>query len=679
MDAALPLAYASVKALLLLAAAGGAALVLRKRPARLRAVVWATALAGCLLIPVLAPLVPAWSIPVPEPLAKLTASAEPRPAVEIRNPVAVDARHTTSTRRMPLVENRNTTPPPSHVNWRLWLLSLWATGATLLLARLGAGLLRVGRLIRRARPITDPQWLRMAAQAHSAVGCRRWIRLLTSPEIEIPATVGFLRPTVVLPLRAATWLDDRRRAVLLHELIHVARFDWPQRLVARMARAVYWFNPLAWWAARRLDLEQELACDEEVLALGTGASDYACHLLGIARHALPSPQAAIPALGMARRTHLEERIMTILQRSAHRRVRVAILVPLALLITAMVPALASVVPGEIMYETEARPESAAAPESPAIPAPPDTSSKPAPPTPPQAVPAPAPRPADPEIEEILAGMKAAEARIAPHVARIEAFEIEMEPALKALSEMEIGLEAGKLAEIEKRMQPYLERLEAIEVDMRPFEAQMEALEKELQSLELHVEDGTLDEVQRQIHHQMQAHMAKIEAIQIDMKPYLQQIEAIHDEMGQLHGQIARIHVDMEPVRAEMERAHREIERSARDIERLHRDMQPLEREMERLGERLEKAIQGEVEAYLRSELGAVTSPGAPFDEAAARIAEESHINVHDDVIRIDGSENETREILTDLFEPYRIGTEKGFQAAIEAAAAGLSPLVINAQ
>jgi beta-lactamase regulating signal transducer with metallopeptidase domain len=177
--------------------------------------------------------------------------------------------------------------------------------------------------------VEDHYWLAMLAAARNQVGCRRRVRLVTSSEVEVPATLGFFRPVIVLPRHSERWVWGRRQAVMLHEMVHVARFDWPVRTVARLARAFYWFNPLVWWAVRRLDLEQELACDEEVLALGTRASSYACHLLGIARHTAPCPSPAIPALGMARRTHLEERIMTILNRTKHRRAGLVVLLPAA--------------------------------------------------------------------------------------------------------------------------------------------------------------------------------------------------------------------------------------------------------------------------------------------------------------------------------------------------------------
>ena len=46
-------------------------------------------------------------------------------------------------------------------------------------------------------------------------------------------------------------------------------------LAARAACALYWFNPLLWWAVRRLEVESELACDDRVLAAGVRRSDYA--------------------------------------------------------------------------------------------------------------------------------------------------------------------------------------------------------------------------------------------------------------------------------------------------------------------------------------------------------------------------------------------------------------------
>jgi len=635
-DATIPFALGSIKALLLLAVASAAALALHRRSARLRAVVWSIALAGCLAIPLVAPLLPTWSVPVPASLARLTASDDPAQRPLPINMPAVVSQHQSTFVNTSNIDLIRSAPPKRSFPWQTWALAIWALGAAVLIARLGLGLRRVSAAVRQAQTVTDPRWLRHLDRALARLSCRRNVRLLVSDRVEIPATVGVFRPTILLPVRAATWLDDRRQAVLLHELVHVVRFDWPARMIARLTRAAYWFNPLAWWAVRRLDLEQELACDEEVLALGTGASDYACHLLGIARHALPTPAPAIPALGMARTTHLEERIMTILKKTTHRRVRMAVIIPAAIFMAAMVPALASVYPGD-----------------------------------------PAPRPASSELKEILAEMEAAEKEIEPHLERIEAIEIQMEPKIEMLENIEVKIDDEKIAEIEARMQPYLDRLEAIEIDMKPYEQQIEALEEKFRTMELHIEDGKLEDIQRQIHEQMKAHLGQIESIQYDMQPFVEQMEKIHEEMSEFYGQMAEVHIDMEPIHAQIEKIHIDLEPFHEQMEQLHIELEPFHKEMERLGERLEHAIQGEVISYLRSELGAVTSPGAPFDEAAARIVDDSHLNVHDDTLKIDGDQDEIREILTDLLLPHRIGTQEVFDRAIENAAIGLSPMVIR--
>jgi hypothetical protein len=99
--------------------------------------------------------------------------------------------------------------------------------------------------------------------------------------------------------------------------------------------------------------------------------------------------------------------------------------------------------------------------------------------------------------------------------------------------------------------------------------------------------------------------------------------------------------------------------------------------MERLGDRMEAALRVEVIAVLRDALGPVIAPGAPLDEAAARIVDEANINVHDDFVRIHASRSETREILVDLLTPHRIGTQEAFDQAINNAANALSSLVIQ--
>jgi len=73
------------------------------------------------------------------------------------------------------------------------------------------------------------------------------------------------------------------RAVLLHESAHVRRRDCLAKYVAQGARALLWWNPLAWMLAARLNHEQELACDDAVLAAGVPADTYANVLLDVAR------------------------------------------------------------------------------------------------------------------------------------------------------------------------------------------------------------------------------------------------------------------------------------------------------------------------------------------------------------------------------------------------------------
>jgi len=477
----------------------------------------------------------------------------------------------------------------------------------------------------------------------SRIGLQRPVRLLISSDIEVPATVGMFRPTVLIPMYGRDWDEDRRRTVLLHEQVHIQRLDWAVRILARLARSVYWFIPLTWWAVRRLDLEQELACDEEVVALGTSPTAYADHLLSIARSAVLNPAPAIPGMAMARTPDLEKRIMTLLKNTSHRRVGIAILIPAVILVAAMVSALAAVTP----------------------------SGTTAPPTSPSE----ATVPANPETEKIVAEMKAAEREIEEQAERIQAKEMALQRHIEAIEPIEVDEEA--IARIEEAMKPHLERLEEIEIDMEPLEAGMEQLEAELQNLVLHIEDGTLDDIHRQIDEQLQANLENIELSHEALEPHLKELELVHLEMEELHKHLEKIHLEMEPQHEAMEELHRALEPLHDEMERMHDEMEPFHHRMEQLGDRLDDAIADEVAGRLQSHLGPVTSPGAPFGEAARRIISSARVRIQNEVIAVMSPFNENKEILQDLFTSHRIGTEETFDEAITAAAEELENLRIS--
>ena len=177
---------------------------------------------------------------------------------------------------------------------------------------LALGFWGVARLGRRAQVVRDPEWLRTAHDAAERLELRRPVLLLRARGAVMPATGGLLWPSVVLPDTADQWPDDRRHAVLAHELAHVKRFDTLTQALAQVACVLFWWHPAVWYAARRLRVERERACDDLVLRGGTRASDYAAHLLEIAR-SHKGPRVARTALvSMARPSQLESRLLWVL-------------------------------------------------------------------------------------------------------------------------------------------------------------------------------------------------------------------------------------------------------------------------------------------------------------------------------------------------------------------------------
>lgn len=83
----------------------------------------------------------------------------------------------------------------------------------------------------------------------------------------LPAAIGLLRPRIVVPSDFDLRYDAGERELMrLHEQLHIRNGDLLANAAATAVRCLFWFNPLVHVAWPLFRHDQELACDQRVLA-----------------------------------------------------------------------------------------------------------------------------------------------------------------------------------------------------------------------------------------------------------------------------------------------------------------------------------------------------------------------------------------------------------------------------
>ncbi len=247
------------------------------------------------------------SVSVTRPSILEATTLNPTPGVafsasnRLRNPpTSIDAAHTP--KPSTIASSPADVTSDNHREWSWtplapWIAVLYGLGVVLMLARLAAGVWQANRLGHRGEILREGPLVELVRAMATKWSMSVMPVLVRVDEIFVPKVVGLIWPKILLPASALTGLSAAElEMILLHELAHLRRHDMWVSLLQRLAEAVLFFNPAAWYQTRRIGTLRECCCDEmtcrSLAHQGRARAEYALALLRVAELARASLQQA---------------------------------------------------------------------------------------------------------------------------------------------------------------------------------------------------------------------------------------------------------------------------------------------------------------------------------------------------------------------------------------------------
>ena len=207
---------------------------------------------------------------------------------------------------------------PHHGELFCALTIAWLAGCAVLLAVWLKRRREFARAVRDGREVFAGREFDALGRARARLRLAREVSLVVSPRGAEPGVWRTRRPVLLMPEMIAAQLEDEElEALMLHELVHVARRD---NLAANFQTALaclFWFYPVAWLISRRLLAERERACDERVLEAGGAPGAYAASILKVVRFCSGWRVAGVS--GAAGGSNLRRRIEMIMRDDGSKR------------------------------------------------------------------------------------------------------------------------------------------------------------------------------------------------------------------------------------------------------------------------------------------------------------------------------------------------------------------------
>ncbi|MFH1700338.1 MAG: M56 family metallopeptidase [Candidatus Zixiibacteriota bacterium] len=146
------------------------------------------------------------------------------------------------------------TPPMSAGIFLLWYVGMMSLSFYHL-----AGWFRAHNYTRRGISKAGHHWETRWIKLGKKIGLKRPVQILLSSKINMPCVIGALKPVVLLPVSAFSGLSIQQiELLLIHELIHIRRYDVLINYLQKIIETILFFNPAAWLISRQIRIEREL-------------------------------------------------------------------------------------------------------------------------------------------------------------------------------------------------------------------------------------------------------------------------------------------------------------------------------------------------------------------------------------------------------------------------------------
>lgn len=197
-----------------------------------------------------------------------------------------------------------------------FFLILFAIGLTFFFLLIVVELIAILYISHQKEIDANSLWVERLNYFQDKLSLKRSIRLISSPYLKVPFTFGYRKPIIFVPDK---WVESAKSeidTILMHELGHIQRNDFVFNFLLQFHKCLYWWNPLVWLAAKKMQLACEQSCDEFVIRNGVSPLEYASQLLSIAKN-IYSNSNALPTLklNMIKKSELQERISTLVSLS----------------------------------------------------------------------------------------------------------------------------------------------------------------------------------------------------------------------------------------------------------------------------------------------------------------------------------------------------------------------------